>query len=318
MMPQRTPMSTILITNLDLPLGHALGEGLQRGGHRIRALVDTSRSNGALGDAVDMYYGTTLDPNAVARAANGCDAVVHVPAVSEVDNAESLYAEGVATMENVLTALHHVACPQLIHISSADVSLGNCDRVYWNEDRLPAGQPVNSYVRTLGLVEALVLAAASSTLRTVALRPALLWGLSVDGQLTSQRRLVGRGENLISTTHIDRLVAAIEACLASPRLQHATYYVVDDAMISHRQFLTNLAAAQQIPPPRSGLPFGLAYSAARLRSAFGLAGRSCTDVLRLGRSHHFDDQRARRELFDAPTRGATFSPESKPSATAIK
>jgi 2-alkyl-3-oxoalkanoate reductase len=296
----------VLVTGATGFVGRAVVQRLVAERHTVHALVRRPEAEAdmrALG--AHPFEGTVGDPNEVAAAAAGCDAVVHAAAVTSHRAApEALMWVNVAGTENVVEAARHEGCRRLVFISCADVTLTLRDRVHWNEDHDLSGHPVGAHARTKRMAEELVVGAATSSFCTVALRPALLWGpgdtITLPGLCAEASaggvRLFGPGTNLVSTTYIDHLVDAVLAALTAQGVTARTYHVVDGEFLEAGEFYGALCQAAGLPAPRHGAPFPLAYARAWLRERFGSAGPWRTDVLRRARSTYLDHGRAVNEL----------------------
>jgi nucleoside-diphosphate-sugar epimerase len=296
----------VLVTGATGFVGRAVVGRLVAERHTVHALVrrpDAEADMRALG--AQPFAGTVGDPNEVAAAAAGCDAVVHAAAVtSHRAAAEALEWVNVAGTENVVEAARHEGCRRLVFISCADVTLTIRDRVHWNEDHDLSGHPVGAHARTKRMAEELVVCASTSSFCTVALRPAVLWGpgdtTTLPGLCAEAAaggvRLFGSGTNLVSTTYIEHLVDAVLAALVAEGVTARTYHVVDGEFLEAGEFYGALCQAAGLPAPCHGAPFPLAYVGAWLRERLGGAGPWRTDVLRRARSTYLDHGRAVNEL----------------------
>jgi len=266
---------------------------------------DAERVSDLAEAGAEVHVGTVGDPNAVARAARGCDVVVHAAAVRSHRSARrALDWINVAGTENVIRAARHAGCERVVHVSCADVTLGNEDRVNWDEKRYLSKPPLDAHARSKLLAEELALAANGPGVEVTAVRPALLWGPGDHSALpelvregrSAGLRLFGPGANLLSTTYIDNLVDAILAAAEVEAAAGRSYYVTDGEFMDAREFFEQLSRAVGLPPPRSGPPFWLAYAAAWVRARTGGAGPHPTDVVHRGRGSYFDHQSAVAEL----------------------
>lgn len=229
----------------------------------------------------------------IARAADGVDVVVQAAGlVSPRSSPRALSWTHVAGTENVVNACRHAGVPRLVMISCADVTLGNLDRVQWDENKQPSGQPFGARARSLQLAEEVALSAAG--LEVVALRPAWVWGpgdtsrlpgLCREG-LEGGIRLVGGGETYLATTYIDHLTAVVESAVAAPAELAAgrAFHVADPVFQHARDFFSALSERLDLPRPRSGPGFAVSWPWSRL----GKGALSADEVLQRGRSTLFD------------------------------
>ena len=264
----------------------------------------------ALRDAgAEVVEKTVGDPKGIAAAAKGCEVVVHCAAVASHRAARrALRWTNIAGTENVVNAARHAGCERVVHVSCADVTLSNQDRVHWNEARALERQPLDDHARTKQLAEELALAASTRGVEVTAVRPALLWGpgdethlpaLAREG-LAGGIRLVGSGETFIATTYIESLVDAIVEAAEVEAAAGNAYYVTDGDLLEAREFFGQVSEAVGLPRPRTGPGFSLAYALAWARMRVGGDGLWPTDVIHRGRSTHFDCQSAMTDLGWSP------------------
>jgi nucleoside-diphosphate-sugar epimerase len=308
-------MSIRLVTGATGFVGSALTTRLLRDGFTVRVLARDVRSAQQLRErdanaALDVRIASLGDPNAIADAADGVDVVYHCAAEnSQAVPPRSLAWINVAGSENVLNAARHAGVRRLVHVSCADVTLVNRDRMNWKESRQLDERPLDEVSYTKLLAEELVLAGSTGSLEVVALRPAWVWGPGDRRTLPALCReaqsgrvtLCGSGENLVPTTYIDNLVDALllAATAAASDVAGRAYHVLDADTLNAREFFEQLCAALGLRPPARGI-YGLAYAMAWVRERARLSGMKRADVARRGRSSLFDGVAAVRELGYTP------------------
>ena len=203
----------ILLTGGTSMLGEATARHLQEAGHNVTCF---QRSDANLD--LRTVRGDITDPQQVAQAVTGHDAVIHLAAlVAPKASWERFQAVNVNGTRNVLAALTN--CERFIHISSPSVAFTNRPAV--NEPSLPADPTTgDGYTRSKALAEQLVLQTADKP-PTVILRPHLVWGPN-DTQLVgrilakadaNKLFLPAGGTALIDTTYVTNAATAIAASL---------------------------------------------------------------------------------------------------------
>ena len=115
----------ILLTGGTGYVGSHCAEALARDGHEIRLLVRRRDQVPLTFDPhgwepLDVVVGDVLDADAVDRAIEGCDAVVHAAAVFSFDprHTDRLLSTNERATRTVLTAALKAGCDPVVHISS--------------------------------------------------------------------------------------------------------------------------------------------------------------------------------------------------------
>lgn len=161
--------------------------------------------------------GDVTDPDAVDRAAEGQDAVVHLAALVAPRAPWRRFVD-----VNIDGTVHVVAaaarCGRLVHISTPSVAFDDGPAMGPGTEA-PAYSGRDGYARSKAIAERMVL--ATSTVATVVLRPHLVWGPG-DTQLVGRivdRARAGRlalprgGVALVDSTYVSDAAAAIVAGL---------------------------------------------------------------------------------------------------------
>lgn len=159
-------------------------------------------------------------------------------------------------------------------------------------------------------------ATAPYALKTVALRPHLIWGPGdphlVPRVLARGRfdklKLVGREDKLVDTIYIDNaayahVLAALELCQAKPKCQGKAYFLSNDEPITMAKMLNLILACDALPPVTKRVPQSVAYVAgAVLETVYFLLKKQEEPMMtrfvarQLSCSHYFDISAAKRDL----------------------
>ncbi|PIE67898.1 MAG: 3-beta hydroxysteroid dehydrogenase [Deltaproteobacteria bacterium] len=307
------PQKDILITGGGGFLGKAILRLLMERGH---ALTSFSRGTYPELDAmgVGQWQGDLVDADAVEAACKGRDAVFHVAAKAGVwGSYESYHGPNVVGTQNVINACRTGGVPMLIHTSSPSVVFDGND-MQGADESAPYPERFHSpYPQTKAEAECVVLNAANERLKTIVMRPHLIWGPG-DNHLVPRiiaradsLKQVGDGGNRVDTIYIDNAarahLLAMQALETNPAVSGKVYFISDDAPIGLWEMVNRILEAGGKPPVTKRISPAAAYGIGTLLEwiyrTFHLAGepRMTRFVAReLATSHWFDISAAKRDL----------------------
>lgn len=301
----------VLVTGASGFIAAALCRALVEQGHDVVGLTrEPKRARALLPSGVRIEPGGIAEPAFIARAAHGCDVLFQTAGITALSApARVLRWVHVAGTENALRAARHAHVRRFIHLSCADVSLCNEDRMHWDEARVLAHPPVGDFARSKLMAEEIALAASDRELEVTAIRPALLWGPGdVNGlaALAGEARQGGAriydgGRNILALTHIDNLMQACMTAMTAIDAPSRAYYITDGEFIDAREVLPKLLAAAGLPSKLHDQGLTSALFEARLKAKLGLGAKGAdAQLLRRGKSALFDLSRARKDLDYTP------------------
>lgn len=311
--------AAVLVTGGGGFLGRALVTGLLAAGHRVRSFARGAYPElEAMG--VEVMRGDLADEAAVRRACGGCRLVFHNAARAAVwGGAEAFRVPNVLGTRNVLRACREQGVERLVFTSTASVVFGRRD-ICGGDESLPYPErPASPYAATKAEAERMVLAADSPSLRTIALRPHLIWGpgdTQIVPRILAQARAgklvrVGDGTNVVDITYIDNAAAAhllaADALVTNPRASGRAYFISNGEPANLWDLIDRMLAVAGLPSVRRSVPRGVAVTLGALiegvHAGLRLPGEPrLTRFLaeELATSHWFDIGAARRELGYAP------------------
>ena len=311
----RPAVKQVLVTGGGGFLGRAVVEHLLAAGYEVRSFARGDypelRQRG-----VTVIRGNLTDPDAVRRACEGCAIVFHNAAKAGVwGDFDSFYRPNVVGTKNILAACGRVGVGRLVFTSSASVVFGDADMEGADESVPYPAHPRSPYTATKAEGERLVLAADSPSMRTMSLRPHLIWGpgdTQIIPRILAQARAgkiirVGAGKNIIDTTYIDNVAAAhllaATALMDNPQASGRAYFISNGEPVNLWDFVNRILAMAGITPIRRGIPKSVAVILGAMAESIHLALKlpgepRMTRFLaeELSTSHWFDISAARREL----------------------
>lgn len=307
-------------------VGKALGQQLLRRGCQVVSLARGEypelRNSGIETQRVDI----STDPAGWVEVLRGAAGVFHTAAKVDMwGRYEDFFRTNVVGTRNIIWACKEAGVRNLVYTSSPSVihdgkSLEGIDESY--------PYPAHShafYPETKAIAEREVLAVCDETsLRTVALRPHLIWGPGdtnlvptiLERARAGRLTRIGDGSNLIDLTYIDDCVSAhilaMEALKAdpSPCLGRA-YFISQGEPIKMWSWIDEVLIRSDLPRVSRSIPVGLAYVLAYAMEGFAstvnLLGIDYTPLLtrflvsEMATHHYFSIDAARRDLGYVPS-----------------
>jgi nucleoside-diphosphate-sugar epimerase len=259
--------------------------------------------------------GDLLDAGTLEQALEGCDAVIHTAGKAGVwGSYDSYYRANVTGTENVINACGGIGIRYLVHTSSPSVVHGGGD-IEGADESLPYPERFSSpYPATKALGEQKVMAANGSSLRTVSLRPHLIWG---PGDPHLLPRLIERAtggklalpgaEKLIDTIYVENAAHAhllgLDCLARGGECGGKTYFISNDEPLPQKEIIAGLLHAAGLQTEiREVPPLTAKVAGAVLESTWKLLGiRSEPRVTRwsaeqLSTAHWYDISAVKRDL----------------------
>jgi nucleoside-diphosphate-sugar epimerase len=304
----------VLVTGGGGFLGTAICGQLLSAGHEVlsyqRSAADHLQALGAYTTRGDLGNLEQL-----CRDTRGCDAVIHTAGKAGIwGEYESYYQANVFGTENVITACRRNDIPHLVYTSSPSVVHGGGD-IEGGDETLPYPKKFHApYPATKALAEQLIMAANGEKLKTVALRPHLIWGpgdphvlprlmaKAADGKLA----LPG-SEKLIDTIFVENAahahLLALEGIRQSGACCGKTYFITNDEPLPQQDIISKLLNAAGMNPTIKSVPPLMAKTAGAICQLLWkiLPLKSEPPVTRwsadqLSTAHWYDISAAKRDL----------------------
>jgi nucleoside-diphosphate-sugar epimerase len=296
-------LTTLLVTGGSGYFGSVLVDRARARGDRVR-VFDLNPPDDA---EVEFVPGDVRDPEAVRKASEGVDVVLHnVAQVPLARDRELFHSVNVIGTANVLLAARAAGVHKVVHTSSSAV-FGIPDRNPVTEET--PGRPLEAYGRAKLQAELLCGDAAASGVDVTIIRPRTILGhgrlgiMAVLFEFVAEGApvyVLGRGDNRYQFVHASDLA---DACLrAGDRPGPAVYNVGASEFGTMRETLQALVDHAGTGSRVVSLPTRPAAAAMRGLTRLGLAPFAPYHWLLYGESLWFDTTRARIELGWMPTR----------------
>ncbi len=305
----------ILVTGGGGFIGKALVKRLLDEGHLVSSL-----SRGDYPDleeiGVKVFRADLQDIESVNKAVAGKEIVFHVGARAGFwGSYKEYYNVNVSGSNNVIRACQQNGVGSLIYTSSASVVFDGNDIEGLNEDLPYPTRPLSHYTGTKALAEQAVIQANSLGLKTLSLRPHLVWGPGdrhilpkiIKQARAGKLRIIGDGKNLIDSTYIDNAVTAhicaAKALADNPNVGGKCYFISNGEPVSLWELLNDLLKVSGIEAVNTRIPTNSAITIAGfLELIYKTLPISSSPRLtrflvhELSASHWFDISAAKTEL----------------------
>ena len=225
------PATTVLVTGATGFVGRRVTAALLREGFHVCALVRAaSRQRVDLPDGMAVADGDVRDARAVAEAARGCGAVIHLVGILRERGGQTYQAVHVDGTANVAAACREAGVRRLVHMSALGAGRGT----------------PTAYFRTKEAAEACV---RDAGLDFTILRPSVIHGPRGEFMIQMARMvarfgpvpLVGRGDQTIQPVWVEDVARVFVEALRRNATVGRTYDVGGPDVLTLRQFYRTLA-----------------------------------------------------------------------------
>jgi nucleoside-diphosphate-sugar epimerase len=268
-------MSTCLITGATGFVGGHLAEACAGRGVKVRALVRSGTDASKLEKlGTEIVRGDLNDADALRRAVEGCEFVVHCAAkVGDWGPVEGYRQVNVEGLRALLEACRgSTTLKRFIHLSSLGVYEARHHHQSDESVPLPA-QHMDGYTQTKVESEKLALEYhRSHNVPVVVLRPGFIYGPGdrtvlpklVENLKARRVRFIGSRKYAMNTIYVLNLVHAIGLALEKPGIDGQVFNLTDGEFVSKERFIDGIADGVGVPrPSRWPVPLWIARPLAR-------------------------------------------------------
>ncbi len=264
----------VLVTGGSGFIGNALARALIGQGHEVHALGRSSELPAEKTFAGLHYHRLDLTKDSPANSwFDGVEAVFHTAAKAGVGgNFEEYRLANLVATRRLLDHCRGSGVSLFIHTSTPSVTFST-DPIRGGDESLSySTEKFSAYATTKALAEQEVLRANdASGMRTIALRPHLVWGDGdphllprvVSRHRAGRLRIVGDGTNQVDLTHLDNVthahLQALRAMLANPALGGKPYFIGQNEPVSLWPWLNEIFVAIGLPRVETRVSFRAAW-----------------------------------------------------------
>jgi len=297
-------------------VGAAIVRRLLEAGHEVRALVRESSPRANLeGLPVETAVGDLLDPESLARAARGCEALFHAAADYRLwtPNPAEIYEANVTGTVNVIRAATEAGATRVVYTSSVG-TLGLAPGGAPADEETPVSiaDMIGHYKRSKFLAEAevrrliaregvpVVIVNPSAPVGPRDIKPTPTGRMIVEAAAGRMPAYVETGLNVV---HVEDVAEGHLRAFERGRVGER--YILGGADMTLREILGEIAALTGRAAPRLRLPHNvvmpIAYMAEAVARISGSEPVATVDSVRMARKlMYFSSAKAGRELGYAP------------------
>jgi len=304
----------VLVTGTgSLLLGGIASELVRRGDdvvclqRRSSAFVGHQNAHQVLADICDA--------DAVAQAAQGCDAIIHGAArVGIVGSQKEFFDTNVTGTKNILQAAEQHSISRLVFVSTPSVAHTGDSLIGAPAGEAEIGRSRSYYAESKAIAERTVLNARNEHLAVVAIRPHLVWGPGdtqlvgriVERAASGHLAVIGTGNALVDSTYIDNAISAHIAALDALHIGSAcdgkAYVISNGEPRTVNELMRSMCDAAGIPfePRHVSLAMGIRLGSV-IERLWPLMKSSEPPLTRfvaeqLGTAHWFDQRAVQQDL----------------------
>jgi len=267
-------LARILVTGASGFLGWHVARLLLERGHHVRALCRPSSHIRELD--VERVTGDLRDPASLAHAIEGCQQVFHVAADYRLwsKNPQDLYDSNVEGTRHLLAAAAGAGVDRIVYTSTVGCIGIPKDRPGEETTPVSIEDMAGHYKRSKWLAEQVALEKARAGLPVIIVNPTAPIGdhdwkptptgkIIVDFLRNKLPAFVDTGLNLVDVRD-----TALGHLLAAEKGRPGERYILGCENLTLEQILARMAALAGKPAPRTKIPYGIAYAAGVVTTAW--------------------------------------------------
>ncbi len=260
----------IFLTGASGFVGKNLMDFLINQGHDVIGHVHTPK------DPIDPFgrkfcHMNLLNHHEMLVILSDIDTVIHCAAHVSTWSPQAVFFENnVLVTKSLLKSAKQAGVQRLIFLSCASVVMQQRQELLHITESLPlTNRNELPYATSKALAETLVLEASSERFKTIALRPAFIWGQGdiIDRQIGQAAKngkfgWFNQGNYLFSTCYIENLYQAIAKAITTNLFGEA-FFISDGEPVSFRSFMSERLSISDFPIPSLSISISFAWALAR-------------------------------------------------------
>lgn len=220
-------------------------------------------------EGIHTIQGDIRNLNDCREALEGIDAIFHVASkVSMWGKWQDFYDINFLGTKNILEAAKEKGIKKFIYTSTPSVVFGNQDLLGVDESTPYPKKSISMYAKSKRLAEEYVLKSNGTKIKTVALRPHLIFGPGdknliprlISAYKEGRLKKIGLGKNLVDVIFIENAVDA--HLLAFDKLEKVNgeaFFIGQEKPVNLWDFINQLLKINKLGPVKGRVPYSLAY-----------------------------------------------------------
>ena len=268
----------VLVTGGTGFVGRELVKELVSEGYDVRC---TSRQPDNLSAIAELMIGDIRDLAFLNHCCKGCEAVFHLASkVGVWGKYSDFYSTNVDATKLLIDVCNGNNVSYFIYASSASVVFGGEDIENGNESISYPTHQLSNYTKTKALAEKYIIQSNGNNIKTISLRPHLIWGPTdkhiIPGILKSAQEgklvQVGNYNKLVDTTYIDNFIDALKLSLLglmnNPMVAGNCYFITNGEPIKIWDFINKILEVYEYASIAKSVPRSLALGIVGLQEMF--------------------------------------------------
>ena len=229
---------------------------------------------------------------------------------------KDFYQTNVIGTENVLRACQKNKISSLIYTSTPSVVFGDSSVKGGNESLPYPKKSYSRYAKSKAIAEEKVIKANDENIKTVCLRPHLIFGPGDQNLIPKilaahklgKLKIVGNGENKVDVLYVENAakahILAWKALLNKPQVVGGKAYFLGQGPVKLWEFINKIIKKHNLPPVEKKIPFKVAFRLGGLIELFSqMIGKfnyhppmTRFVALQLSHDHYFNHSNAKKDL----------------------